>query len=84
MSYMKEFGEIDNKIKTLKNAREILQNEYSQSDFHKKKEANPHSTVPPSPEDEEIFKLLIAIRQLDHFVKKLQDQQFTILKKQEE
>ena len=80
---MEEFGEIGKKIKALKNARDILQNEYSQSDFHKKKEANPHSTVPSSPEDEEIYKLLTAIRQLDHYVKKLQDEQFTILKKQE-
>ena len=81
---MEDVRDIGNKIKTLKNAREILQGEYTQSDFHKKKEANPHSTVPPSPEDEEIFKLLIAIRQLDYYVKKLQDQQFAILKKQEE
>jgi len=80
---MQEFGEIGEKIKTLKNARDILQDEYSQTDFHKKKEAHPHQTIPSSPEDEEIYKLLTAIRQLDFYVKKLQDEQFKILKKQD-
>ncbi len=80
---MTEFGELGGKIKTLKTARGILNEEYSQSEFHKKKEANPHSTVPPSPEDENIYKLLTAIQQLDHYVKKFQDEQFTLLKKQE-
>jgi len=80
---MEKFGEIGEKIKILKNARDILQDEYSQTEFHKKKEAHPHQTVPPSPEDEEIYKLLNAIRQLDFYVKKLQDEQFKILKKQD-
>ena len=80
---MTEFGQLGEKIKTLKTARDILNDEYSQSEFHKKKEANPHSTVPPSPEDENIYKLLTAIQQLDHYVKKFQDEQFTLLKKQE-
>jgi hypothetical protein len=81
---MEELSELGKKIKTLKNARDILQSEYSQSDFHKKKEDHPHSTVPPSPEDEEIYKLLTAIRQLDYYVKKLQDEQFELLKKHEQ
>jgi len=80
---MEEFGEIGKKISTLKNARDILQNEYSQTEFHKKKEAHPHSTVPSSPEDEEIYKLLTTIRQLDFYVKKLQGEQFELLKKQD-
>jgi len=81
---MDELSELGKKIKALKNARDILQIEYSQSEFHKKKEAHPHSTVPPSPEDEDIYKLLTTIRQLDHYVKKLQDEQFELLKKHEE
>ena len=80
---MEELSELGKKIKALKNARDILQNEYSQSEFHKKKEAHSHSTVPSSPEDEEIFKLLTAIRQLDIYVKKLQDEQFEVLKSHE-
>jgi len=80
---MEKFGEIGEKIKILKNARDILQDEYSETEFHKKKEAHPHQTVPPSPQDEEIYKLLTAIRQLDFYVKKLQDEQFKILKKQD-
>jgi len=80
---MTEFSELNKKIKTLKTAREILNDEYSQTEFHKKKEENPHTTVPASPEDENIYKLLTAIQQLDHYVKKFQDEQFTLLKKQE-
>jgi hypothetical protein len=80
---MEDFAEITNKIKTLKNARQILHEEYTQSDFHKKKEASAHESVPPSPEDEEIFKLLTAIHQIDHYIKKLQDQQFTLLKEKD-
>jgi len=80
---MQDLSEIGEKIKILKNARKILHNEYTQTEFHKKKEENPHSTVPAKPEDEEIYKLLTAIHQLDHFVKKLQDEQFSILKKNE-
>lgn len=80
---MERFGELGEKIKTLKDARDILQNEYTQSEFHKKKEASPQNTVPPSPEDEEIYKLLTAIQQLDVYIKKLQDEQFQILKENE-
>ena len=80
---MEKFGEIGQKIKILKNARDILQDEYSQTDFHKKKEAHPQSTVPPSPDDEEIYKLLTAIQQLDFYVKKLQDEQLSLLKQHE-
>ena len=50
---------------------------------HKKKEAHPQSTVPPLPEDEEIYKLLTAIQQLDFYIKKFQDEQFELLKEQE-
>ena len=81
---MEDLGELSKKIKSLKTARDILQEEYSQSDFHKRKEANPDDIVPPSPEDEEIFKLLTAIQQLDFYVKKLQDEQFALLKKTED
>lgn len=81
---MDDFKQLDEKIKALKQARDILQEEYSETDFHKKKESNPHSTVPPSPEDKEIYQLLTAIRQLESFVKKYQDEQFEVLKKQEE
>lgn len=80
---MEGFGEITRKIKTLKEAREILQNEYKKSDFHKRKEANPQESIPSRPEDEEIFKLLTAIQQLDIYIKKLQDEQFKLLKENE-
>ena len=79
---MEKISELTEKIKTLKKAREILQDEYKQSEFHKKKEASPQDIVPPSPEDKEIYKLLTAIQQLDFFIKKLQDQQFEMLKKE--
>jgi len=77
---MKEFSKLTEKIKILKDARTILHTEYTKSDFHKKKEANPQDIVPPSPEDEEIFKLLTAIQQLDTYIKKLQDEQYNVLK----
>lgn len=80
---MEKFTQISQKIKSLKDAREILHNEYEQSEFHKKKEANPQDLVPPSPKDEEIYKLLTAIQQLDVYIKKLQDEQFQILKEKE-
>ena len=80
---MEKFSELNEKIKILKDAREILQNEYKKSEFHKKKEANPQDIVPPSPEDGEIYKLLTAIQQLDFYIKKLQDKQFKLLKENE-
>jgi len=80
---MEKFSELNEKIKILKDAREILQNEYKKSEFHKKKEANPQDIVPPSPEDGEIYKLLTAIQQLDVYIKKLQDKQFKLLKENE-
>jgi hypothetical protein len=80
---MEKFSELGEKIKNLKKAREILHNEYTQSEFHKKKEANPQDIVPPSPKDEEIYKLLTAIQQLDFYIKKLQDEQYHILKQNE-
>jgi len=42
---MNKLAEITEKIKILKDAREILHTEYTQSDFHKKKEANPQEMV---------------------------------------
>jgi hypothetical protein len=42
---MKKFGELGEKIKTLKMARDILHDEYEKSEFHKKKEANPDDTL---------------------------------------
>ena len=80
---MEKFTKISEKIKILKDARNILLEEYSKTEFHKKKEAHPHETIPPSPEDEEIYKLLTAIQQLDVHIKKLQDRQFEILKENE-
>ena len=53
MIHMEKISKLSEKIKTLKEARSILHEEYTQSDFHKKKEAHPHETVPSSPEDEE-------------------------------
>jgi len=80
---MKKLTEINEKIKVLKEARQILNEEYQQSDFHKKKEANPQESAPSEPEDEEAIKLLGAIHQVDLHIKKLQDEQFSILKKNE-
>jgi len=80
---MEELSKLGQKIKTLKDARDILKTEYTQSDFHKKKEASPHDIVPSSPEDEEVFKLLNAIHQLDIYIKKLQDEQFKMIKENE-
>jgi len=79
---MEELGNINRKIKILKNARDVLKQEYSKSEFHKRREAHPHSTVPPSPEDKDILKLLSTIQQLDLYIKKLQDEQFEFLKAQ--
>jgi prefoldin subunit 5 len=81
---MKRLDEIAEQIKMLKKAKSFLEERYSESEFHKKKEKHPHSAVPPSPEDEEIYKLLNAIQQLDKYVKELQDEQFMLLKAQEE
>ncbi len=80
---MSQLNEITEQIKMLKSARDILKERYENSEFHKKKEKHPHSAVPPSPEDEEIYKLLIAIQQLDKYVKELQDEQFELLKEHE-
>lgn len=81
---MTEVGEINSKIKALKGARDILQEQYENTEFHRRKEANPQDTTPPSPEDEEIFKLLTVIQQLDLYIKKLQDEQFEALKEQDD
>jgi len=70
--------DLSNKIKALKDAREILHEEYTKTDFHKKREAQPQESVPPSPEDEEILKLLTAIHQIDVHIKdfKMSNSQF--------
>ncbi len=49
-----------------------------------KKEAHPSSTIPSSPENEEILRLLTAIPQHDLHIKKLQDAQFELFKKQDQ
>ena len=46
---MENIGKLGDKIKALKTARDILNEEYSQSEFHKKKEASPEDIVPSSP-----------------------------------
>jgi len=81
---MSKLHEITEQIKVLKDARDILKEKYTETDFHKKKETHPHSPVPSSPNDEEIYKLLTAIQQIDHYIKKLQDEQLELLKKQGE
>jgi hypothetical protein len=78
---MESITKLSEKIKTLKNAKIILQDEYENSEFHKKKEANPQDIVPSSPEDKEIYKLLNAIHQIESHIKKLQDKQYKILQK---
>ena len=80
---MRKLTEINDKIRILKRARIILQEEYESTEFHKKKEADPESTVPSEPEDEEIYKLLTAIQQLDNYIKRYQDDQFEFIKEQE-
>lgn len=80
---MENLAELNEKIKVLKQAHNTLNEEYKNTDYHKKKEAHPHSTASSSPEDEEVYKLLIAIQQLDHFIKKYQEKQFELLKKEE-
>lgn len=81
---MYELNEITEKIKSLVAARDILQEEYTRSEFHRKKEANPDTTLPSEPEDKEIYKLLTAIQQLDAFIKRFQDIQLDLLKKHDE
>ena len=80
---MTDLNEINEKIKHLKISRDILHIEYSKSEFHRKKEEHPDSTIPSRPEDEEIYKLLTAIQQLDFYIKKLQDVQFNLIKEGE-
>jgi len=80
---MNQLNKITEQIKILKSARDILKERYSTSEFHKKKEKHPQSAVPPSPEDEEVYKLLNAIQELDRYIKKLQDEQFELLKEQD-
>jgi len=80
---MTDLNEINEKIKHLKISRDILHIEYSKSEFHRKKEEHPDSTIPSRPEDEEIYKLLTAIQQLDFFIKKFHDVQFNLIKEGE-
>jgi hypothetical protein len=79
---MPELQELTEKIKILKDARNILDYEYKQTEFHKRKEEHPQSSVPSDPEDEEIYKLLTAIRQLEQYIKKYQDEQFVLIKEE--
>ena len=80
---MSSISSITDDIKALKRARDLLRERYDNSEYHQKREIQPHSAVPPEPEDEEILKLLTAITQLEHYIKELQDEQFTLLKEQE-
>ena len=80
---MNKFHEISEQIKNLKTARDFLKEKYDTSEFHKKKEKFPQSAVPPAPEDEEIYKLLTAIQQLDKYIKELQDLQLKVLKQED-
>ena len=80
---MTDLNDINKKIKYLKMSRDILQIEYSKSEIHKKKEEHPDSSIPAKPEDEDIYKLLTAIQQLDFYIKKFQDEQFDLIKKEE-
>jgi hypothetical protein len=77
---MTNLKKLNEKIKHLKISRDILQSEYSKSEFHKIKEEHPDSSIPSKPEDEDIYKLLTAIQQLDYYIKKLQDEQFNLIK----
>lgn len=80
---MSTLHEISEQIKMLKTTRDFLKEKYDASEFHKKKEQFPQSAVPPAPEDEEIYKLLTAIQQLDKYIKELQDKQLHLLKQEE-
>jgi hypothetical protein len=80
---MNKLQEISEQIKCLKTVRDFLKEKYDTSEFHKKKEKFPQSAVPPAPEDEEIYKLLTAIQQVDKYIKELQEIQFKVLKQEE-
>ncbi len=77
---MTEFEEISSRIKTLKEARDILKELYSDSSLHQKKEQNPQEASPMSAEDEEVYRLLTAIQQLEKYIKQYQDVQFELIK----
>ena len=79
---MTQLQELAEQVKVLKQARDILKERYSQSEFHKKREGHPQEAIPPSPQDEEIYKLLNAIHQIEKFIKEIQDEQFELLKKE--
>jgi hypothetical protein len=81
---MDRFQELSEQIKILMTAREILKEKYDASEFHKKKEKFPQTPIPPTPQDGEIYKLLTAIQQLDKYIKELQDEQFKVLRDEEQ
>jgi hypothetical protein len=81
---MDRFQELSEQIKILKTAREILKEKYDASEFHKKKEKFPQTPIPPTPQDGEIYKLLTAIQQLDKYIKEMQDEQFKVLRDEEQ
>ncbi len=79
---MNKFQELSDQIKTLIRARDLLKAKYEASDFHKRKEKFPQTAVPPGPHDGDIYKLLMAIQQLEKYIKELQDEQFHALKEE--
>ncbi|MEM4258176.1 MAG: hypothetical protein QXL17_03375 [Candidatus Thermoplasmatota archaeon] len=79
---MKDVTLLSEQVKILKQARDILKERYIASDFHKKREGQPQEAVPPSPEDEEIYKLLHAIHHIEKIIKEIQAEQFELLKQQ--
>ena len=81
---MDRFQELSEQIKILKTAREILKEKYDASEFHKKKEKFPQTPIPPTPQDGEIYDLLTAIQQLDKYIKEMQDEQFKVLRDEEQ
>ena len=75
---------VNEKIGILKDAIRILDEEYKKTEFHRKKEENPDSAVPSTPDEEDAVKLLSVIRQIEQYVKYFQDEQFKLLKEQGE
>jgi len=80
---MSELSEISQNIETLQKAQAVLQSYYQKTEFHKQREHQADTAVPPSPDDEDVFKLLTAIQQIEKYVKKLQDEQFQLLQQEE-
>ena len=81
---MNKFHEISEQIKCLKIPPVIFyKKNTTRLSFIKRKSNFRNPLSPPSPEDEDIYKLLTAIQQLDKFIKELQDMQFKVLKQEE-